>query len=352
MRPRVYIAYTGGTIGMRRGPNGYVPVPGYLAEQMARIPELQDDSMPLYTIREDQPLLDSSNMTPRDWWRIAADIAAYHDQYDGFVVLHGTDTMAFSASALAFLLDGLKKPVILTGSQIPLCEVRTDGRENLITAVQMAGTIGIPEVTLYFGDKLLRGCRSVKVDAEGFDAFASPNLPPLARVGVEIDVDQELVRPVPEVPLQVVPYQSVIVGTLRLFPGLSANLVRNILQAPLQGLVLEGYGVGNGPDNDAAFLRALEEATERGVVILDRTQCLRGGVRLKDYATGLGLAGAGVVSAHDMTVEAAITKLYWLLAQSLSPEQVRRRLQVDYRGELTRPDDILGRRLRLKRMLV
>lgn len=352
MRRRVYIAYTGGTIGMRRGPNGYMPVPGFLADQMRQIRELQHKLMPEYVVQEYRPVLDSSNMTPLDWWRIADDIAARHEEFDGFVVLHGTDTMAFSASALAFLLEGLRKPVILTGSQIPLCEVRTDARENLITAVQMAGSINIPEVTLYFGDKLLRGCRAVKVDAEGFDAFASPNLPPLARVGVEIDVDRELVRPMPEQPLRVPGWRPVTVGTLRLFPGLSAAIVRNLLAPPLEGLVLEGYGVGNGPDNDPAFLEALADASARGVVIVDRTQCLRGGVRLGDYATGKGLARAGVVSGFDLTVEAAITKLYWLLVQNLSPETIRERIQLDCRGELSRNDDNSGRHWRLKRMLI
>lgn len=352
MKRRVYIAYTGGTVGMGMGPDGWFPVRGHLAQQMERIAELRHPSMPEYEISEYPSLLDSANMTPLDWWGIANDIAERHDHYDGFVVLHGTDTMAFTASALSFLLEGLRKPVILTGSQIPLGEPRTDARENLVTAIQIAGSIAIPEVCLYFGDKLLRGCRSVKVDAEGFDAFSSPNLPPLATVGVEIDVDRELLCPLPDGPLLVTTHQEVSVGTLRLFPGLSSTLLRNMLQPPLQGLILEAFGVGNAPSNNPSFLEAIAEATGRGVVIVDRSQCLRGGVKLGDYATGSGLAKAGVVSGFDLTLEAAVTKLYWLLAQGLPPAEIRVRMQKDLRGELSRPTQQGNRRWRLRKIVL
>ncbi|HET7433774.1 MAG TPA: asparaginase domain-containing protein, partial [Thermoanaerobaculia bacterium] len=177
MRKRVFIAYTGGTIGMKRTRAGYVPASGYLQAQMDEIPELRHPSMPAYTIHEYDPLLDSSNMTPAEWLKIARDVAANHEKYDGFVVLHGTDTMAYTASALPFLLGSVRKPVIITGSQIPLCEIRNDARENLITSLLIASNYAIPEVCLYFGGKLLRGCRSVKVSANGFAAFDSPNVP-------------------------------------------------------------------------------------------------------------------------------------------------------------------------------
>ena len=192
---RVYIAYTGGTIGMKKNPAGYVPMPGYLQKQMQRLPEFNSRAMPLCDIREYDPLLDSSNMTPEDWLRIAEDIEKHYERYNGFVVLHGTDTMAYTASALPFMLQGLKKPVVITGAQIPLCEIRNDARENLITAILIAANFAIPEVCLCFGSQLLRGNRAIKVDAEGFEAFASPNFPPLGRVGIEIKINWDLVLP-------------------------------------------------------------------------------------------------------------------------------------------------------------
>jgi len=189
MPKRLYIAYTGGTIGMSRTPEGYAPAPGFLAAQMAAMPELADSRMPAYTIHEYDPLLDSSNMRPADWVRIGQDIVAHYDAYDGFIVLHGTDTMAYTASVLPFFLQGLRKPVIVTGSQIPLCEIRNDARANLITSMLIAAEYPVPEVCLCFGGKLLRGCRAVKVDADGLDAFDSPKFPPLGVAGVEIQID-------------------------------------------------------------------------------------------------------------------------------------------------------------------
>jgi L-asparaginase len=343
MRKRVYIAYTGGTIGMNRTRGGYCPEPGYLQRQMAQMPELEHPSMPAYTIHEYAPLLDSSNMTPAEWVKIAHDIDAHYARYDGFVVLHGTDTMAYTASALPFMLHGLGKPVIITGSQIPLCEVRNDARENLITSLLIAAKYDIPEVCLYFGGKLLRGCRSVKVSASGFAAFDSPNVPPLGTVGIDIEINRDLVRTpklgrgarrAPE-RLRVDDFGSAVVSALRLFPGISPELLRNVLRPPLQGLVLEAYGVGNGPDHDRAFLAALEEATARGVVIVDCTQCLEGTVDLGEYATGSALARAGVISGRDMTAEAALAKLYYLFSRGYAPKTVRREMQRDLRGELT-----------------
>lgn len=337
-RKRVYIAYTGGTIGMRRTRDGYSPEPGYLQQQLDAMPELSHDSMPLVTIHEYAPLLDSSNMTPREWVKIAHDIADHYDDYDGFLVLHGTDTMAYTASALPFMLSGLAKPVIITGSQIPLCEVRNDARENLITSLLIASTYDIPEVCLYFGGKLLRGCRAVKVSAGGFAAFDSPNFPPLGNVGIDIEINRPFIRPVDDrrPRLSVVDFQSPVVSALRLFPGISPELVRNVLRSPLQGLVLEAYGVGNGPDSDVAFLQALEEATQRGVVIVDCTQCLEGTVNLTEYTAGSALARAGVISGFDMTAEAALAKLYYLFSRGDSPDDVKRAIQEDLRGELTR----------------
>jgi L-asparaginase len=335
MRKRVYIAYTGGTIGMQRTRGTYRPRPGSLQKEMARMPELQHPSMPAYTIREYDPLLDSSNMTPAEWVKIARDVEANYDRYDGFVVLHGTDTMAYTASALPFLLVGLRKPVIITGSQIPLCEIRNDARENLITSLMLAASYDIPEVCLYFGGKLLRGCRSTKVSADGFAAFDSPNSPPLGTVGIDIEVNWDLVRKANGKRLKVSELARPVVSALRLFPGISPELLRNVLRPPLQGLVLEAYGVGNGPDQDRDFIDAIADATARGVVVVDCTQCLEGTVDLNEYAAGSALARAGVVSGFDMTAEAALAKLYYLLGRRLKPEKVREEMQKDLRGELT-----------------
>jgi L-asparaginase len=336
-RKRVYIAYTGGTIGMTPTRDGYKPAPGSLQKQMAAMPELRHPSMPSYRIHEYDPLLDSSNMTPAEWLKIARDIAAVYDHYDGFVVLHGTDTMAYTTSALPFLLNGLAKPVIVTGSQIPLCEIRNDARENLITSLLIAANHDVPEVCLYFGGRLLRGCRATKVSADGFAAFASPNVPPLGTVGVDIEIDRDLVRRPPRrAKLRVDELaRAPVVSALRLFPGISPGLVRNVLRPPLQGLVLETYGVGNGPDQDTAFIAALTEAAERGVVIVDCTQCLEGTVDLTEYAAGSALARAGVISGFDMTAEAALTKLYYLFSRGYGAEKVKREMQRDLRGEVT-----------------
>jgi L-asparaginase len=350
MSKRLYIAYTGGTIGMVRTPDGYAPAPGFLAAQMAAMPELADPRMPAYDIHEYDPLLDSSNMRPVDWVRIGQDIVAHYDAYDGFLVLHGTDTMAYTASALPFFLQGLRKPVIVTGSQIPLCEIRNDARANLITSMLIAAEYALPEVCLYFGGKLLRGCRAVKVDADGLEAFDSPKYPPLGVAGVEIQIDPTCGHSGSTPPSAAIgreaelpgiwlaaPRSEATVGAFRLFPGLAPDLLRNVLQPPLQGLVLEAYGAGNGPDRDAALLTALAEATSRGVVIVAITQCLRGAVHLGEYAAGSALAKAGVISGHDMTAEAALCKLFYLFSQGLPSEQVAARVGEDLCGELTEP---------------
>jgi L-asparaginase len=336
MKKRVYIVYTGGTIGMRRRKPGYVPEPGYLQEQMSTMPELRHESMPSYTIHEYDPLLDSSNMTPAEWVKIARDVEANYDRYDGFIVLHGTDTMAYTASALPFLLGNLRKPVIITGSQIPLCEIRNDARENLITSLMLAANYAIPEVCLYFGGKLLRGCRATKVSADGFAAFDSPNFPPLGNVGIDIEVNWDLVRTQKGTKKLVVKeLKRPVVSALRLFPGISPELIRNVLRPPLQGLVLEAYGVGNGPDQDREFLAVLKEASDRGVVIVDCTQCLEGTVDLHEYAAGSALARAGVISGFDMTAEAALAKLYYLWGLGYSSARVKEEMQKDMRGEMT-----------------
>jgi L-asparaginase len=332
---RIYVAYTGGTIGMREGERGYRPEPGYLERRLRSTPEFQPPACPEFVVHEFEPLLDSADMHPDDWLRIARDIERHYEQFDGFVVVHGTDTMAYTAAALAFMLEGLAKPVVLTGSQIPLCETRNDARNNLIAAFEVAASRQLGEVVLVFDDRILRGVRARKVDASGLSAFDSPNFPALGTIGSRIEFERRLLRPRGSEPLRVQPVGQPVVGALRLFPGFRASVLENMLQPPLQGLVLEAFGVGNGPIRNREFLAVLRAATERGVVIVATTQCLRGTVDLSSYATGEALARAGVIGGGDMTPEAALAKLHYLLNRGLAPAAVRRELTRDLRGELT-----------------
>ncbi|PWV64372.1 asparaginase [Plasticicumulans acidivorans] len=335
MKPRVWVAYTGGTIGMVPSASGYVPAPGFLARLRQALPQLDAPTVPDFELYEYAELLDSANMRPDDWNRIAADIAARHDAYDGFVVLHGTDTMAYTASALSFMLEGLRKPVILTGSQIPLCEPRNDARDNLLDALILAGHCGIAEVCVAFNGVLLRGNRTTKVKAEGLGAFESPNLPPLAELGIDIRIHRERVRAPAALPFRLRPFGDAEVAALRLFPGIRADFLRRALAEPLAGLVLEAYGAGNGPARDPDVLAALTQASARGVVIVVVTQCLEGRAELGTYAAGSALAAAGCVGGQDMTAEAALTKLAYLFAEGLSAAEVRAAIRCDLRGELS-----------------
>jgi len=329
------LAHTGGTIGMHRGARGFEPRQGYLAELLSRMPELEDPSMPEITLVEWGPLLDSADNRPTDWQRMAHEIAARYGDIDGVVLLHGTDTMAYTSSALSFLLEGLNKPVIVTGSQVPLAEVRSDARENLVASLQLAASPDLHEVCVYFSGNLLRGCRATKVSASGFDAFDSPNEAPLGQVGVDIALRAGGARPAQPGPLRVPTLTDVTVASLRLFPGIDARFMRHVLQEPLQGLVLETFGTGNAPSRDRDLLAALGEATARGVVVVNITQCLRGRVNMGGYATGAALQDAGVVGGADMTPEAALTKLIYLLGSGHGPAAVATLMQQDLRGELT-----------------
>lgn len=336
-RPKVCVLHVGGTIGMVRGDEGFGPATGYLEAYLAAMKELERAEAPAYTLKVLPPLLDSADMQPSDWVRIARVIVDEYDAFDGFVVVHGTDTLAYTASALSFLLPGLSKPVILTGAQISLTELRSDGREHLITSIQMAGTLAIPEVCIYFGQRLLRGNRAQKVHNDHFAAFDSGNLPALATVGVGIDVRTELVRAAGKgIPKAMNLTSQPTVAAVRIFPGLQASMLKTMIAAPLAGLVLETYGAGNAPTRDHALLDVLTEATARGVVVVNASQCHGGRVRQGLYQTSSSLTRAGVVSGHDMTPEAALTKLYCLLASGLSPAEVRVRMEQDLAGELTR----------------
>ncbi len=335
--PRVCVLYTGGTIGMRRSPQGFTPAPGYLAEQMTALVEFKNPALPIYTIIEFDPLIDSANSTPRDWLKIARRIEAEYSDYAGFVVIHGTDTMAYTASALAFLLQGLSKPVVLTGSQIPLCEVRSDAVENLITALLIAGSYPVPEVCLYFGGRLLRGCRATKISASGLSAFDSPNYPPLGTAGIDLQMNWGAILPPPVEPAQLdIENTSLpLVGVLKLFPGITAEMAVCFLRPPLRGAVLEAYGVGSAPDHDAALVSAFAQADSQGIVIVDVTQCRQGVVNLSSYSTSAPLARAGVIGGLDLTSEAALTKLFYLFGRGCTPEEVKAQMQTNLRGELT-----------------
>ena len=336
------VLHTGGTLGMvARADGAFEPRPGALGRALARLPDLRDARLPAVRLEEFEPLLDSSDMRPGDWQRIAERTAAafagdqHHPPADGVVIVHGTDTMAYSASALAFLLADLPGPVVMTGSQLPLVALRSDGRENLITSLLLAATPGWAEVGVYVGGALLRGCRTTKVSTHGFDAFASPNCPPLAEVGVDIAWNKSLIRPASAAGLSVRRLADHAVIALRLFPGIGAETLRNVLRDPVRGVVLETYGSGNAPSRDAALLGVLREASERGVVMVSVSQCLRGGVRMGDYVTGRALLAVGVVGVGDMTAEAALAKLLVLLASGRGAASVAQAMTEDLVGELS-----------------
>ncbi|XP_025904436.1 60 kDa lysophospholipase [Nothoprocta perdicaria] len=300
------------------------------------LPVSKQNKRIIYTILELSPLLDSSNMTPEDWAKIARKLEEHYEKFDGFVILHGTDTMAYTASALSFMFENLGKTVVMTGSQVPLYELRNDGRANLLGALLFAGQFVIPEVCLYFYNKLYRGNRVTKVDAGSFNAFSSPNLPPLANAEVDIKINWDTVwRANTKKRFRVHTNMNRNVGLLRIFPGITAAAVKAFLQPPIEGIVLETYGSGNAPNNREDLLEELKKATERKVVILNCTQCLRGSVTTV-YATGQTLADVGIIPGGDMTPEAALAKLSYTLSKcELTWEEKRQMLSENLRGEMT-----------------
>lgn len=314
---------------------GYQPSAGFLKRQMDSMDELSLSTMPEYEIVEYDPLIDSSDMCPEKWHKISIDIKDKYEHYDGFVILHGTDTMAYSASALAFKLRGANKPVIFTGAQLPLGQIRNDARENLKTAMMLAANYDIPEVSLFFGDHLIRGCRSTKISATRFDAFDSPNYPPLASVGTSIEIHEEdILYPDKGAAVSVLPIEPAEIATFRLFPGMSLDIFNHFLKRPLKGIILETFGDGNGP-SEPRFLDSINKANDEGMVILGCTQCIHGGVTQEGYATGTALTRAGVIPGRDMTIEASLTKMMFLFSQNFSVEEIKQQLRENLVGELT-----------------
>ena len=334
MRKHIYIAYTGGTIGMKPSKQGYVPAAGFLADTLRNMPEFHRPEMPLFTLHEYDNLIDSSDMNPSDWQRIADDIADNYDTYDAFIILHGTDTMAYTASALSFMLEDLSKPVIVTGSQIPLAELRSDGQVNLLNALYVAANYPIAEVGLFFNNRLLRGNRSRKVDADGFSAFDSPNFPPLLEAGINIRVKAGKLAESPENTLTVSSVKAQPIGMVSLYPGIAPEVIKNTLQQPVNALILLSYGVGNAPQNPE-LISQLKYAKSREIPVLNCTQCMRGRVNMGGYATGHGLQEVGVLSGSDMTPEAALAKLHYLLSKGLTFDEVSKMLTQNLRGELS-----------------
>lgn len=332
---RVLIIYTGGTIGMTCTENGYAPRAGYFRAALDAIPDLRAPEMPEWEFYELSPLLDSSNMTVREWNCIAELIAQKYDDYDGFVVLHGTDTMAYTASALSFMLGGLDKPVVLTGSQIPLCEIRSDGRDNLITALLIAGEGIVRETCLYFGGKLLRGNRATKYSADGLIAFVSPNYPSLAEAGISIKYNEAALLPRQEVGLKLQTLDNIPIGVIKVFPGIQFSLFEAIMTEKLRGIVIETFGAGNIPGDGDALLPIIRKAFQNGTVLTVCSQCPQGAVSLGAYETSSALKKAGAVSGLDMTTEAAVAKLYYLFSCGYDKEKIKQAMEEDLRGEIS-----------------
>ncbi len=320
---------------MKMTDKGYAPVSGFFSTALHAIDDLKSDKLPSFELYEMSPLLDSSDITVKEWNAIAEAVYKNYDRFDGFVILHGTDTMAYTASALSFMLKGLSKPVVLTGSQIPLSEVRSDGRDNLITSMIIAADGVVPEVSLYFSGTLLRGNRAAKMSADDLVAFDSPNYPHLAEAGITIKYNLPAIRKNKGEPLELCPLSNIPIGVLKVFPGIQFGLFESIMTEKLSGIVLETFGAGNIPGGGGELIPIIKRAFESGTVITVCSQCPGGSVSLGAYETSSMLKGAGAVSGADMTTEAAVAKLYYLFSIGIDKEEIKLKMEQDLRGELT-----------------
>jgi L-asparaginase len=331
------VIYTGGTFGMVRSPRGYVPAKGLAGLLQANMPELRREGIPRYELIESDRPIDGANVAPNFWYDLAEQTIDIEADYDGFVIIHGTDTLAYTASALSFLLAPMAKPVVVTGAQIPLVEVESDAHANLEAALTVAAAAYTSEVSIVFGRRVLRGNRATKISSIALDGFDSPNFPPLADLGPPIHF-RELGEPRRAVPPSWFERPACRPGNivvLPIFPGIQADMVKAVVGTDVRGMILECYGKGSAPNLNQPLIRALREAIDGGVVAVAVSQCVEGGVSLGTYASGSALADCGVVGGFDMTREAAFTKLHYLFARDLAPEEIAQRMQQNLRGELT-----------------